>query len=82
MVITSVIGISAGALQGYYGGWVDLILQRVLEVYGSLPSLYIIIALVVIYGSSFGLMLGVLVFFGWTAFVGVTRVEFLRARNF
>lgn len=82
VTLTSVIGITAGAVQGYYGGWVDLTFQRVLEVYGGLPSLYIIIALVIIYGSSFGLMLGILVFFGWTGFVGVTRVEFLRARNF
>ncbi len=82
VTLTSIIGIMAGAVQGYYGGWVDLTFQRLLEVYGGLPSLYIIIALVIIYGSSFGLMLGILVFFGWTGFVGVTRVEFLRARNF
>ena len=81
VALTSTIGITVGALQGYYGGWVDIVVQRVLEVYGSLPTLFIMIALVLIFGSSFGLMLTVLVAFGWTAFVGITRVEFLRARN-
>jgi len=81
VTFTSLIGITAGALQGYYGGWVDLVFQRILEVYSGLPYLYIVIALVIIYGSSFELMLGILVFFGWTGFVGITRVEFLRARN-
>ena len=82
VTLTSIIGITAGAVQGYYGGRVDLVMQRLLEIYGGLPSLYIVIALVIIYGSSFWLMLSILVFFGWTGFVGVTRVEFLRARNF
>ena len=78
---TSVLGISLGAIQGYYGGWVDILIQRFLEVYASIPVLYIVIALVVIFGSSFWLLLTVLVVFNWTSFEGVTRVEFLRARN-
>lgn len=79
---TSVIGIIAGALQGYFGGWLDLIFQRALEIWGSTPSLYIIIILFAILGRSFWLLVGVSILFGWPALVGVVRAEFLRARNF
>lgn len=82
VILTSVIGISVGAIQGYFGGRVDLILQRILEVYGSIPVLFIVIGLVITLGHSFWLLLTLLVVFGWTGFVGITRVEFLRARNF
>jgi len=79
---TSVIGIIAGALQGYFGGWLDLIFQRALEIWGSTPSLFIIIILFAILGRSFWLLVGVSILFGWPALVGVVRAEFLRARNF
>lgn len=81
-VLTSVIGIAAGAIQGYFGGWIDLIFQRILEIWSSTPSLYVIIILFAILGRSFWLLVFVTVLFGWPALVGVVRAEFLRARNF
>ncbi|MEI4484733.1 ABC transporter permease [Frigidibacter sp. MR17.14] len=80
--VSTVIGIAAGAVQGYFGGWVDLIFQRVLEIWASTPSLYIIIILSAILGRSFWLLVAISIMFGWTALVGVVRAEFLRARNF
>ncbi|UWQ13921.1 ABC transporter permease [Aliiroseovarius sp. M344] len=81
-VLTSIIGIAAGAIQGYFGGWVDLVFQRILEIWSSTPSLYVIIILFAILGRSFWLLVFVTVLFGWPALVGVVRAEFLRARNF
>ena len=80
--LTSVIGITAGALQGYFGGWVDLIFQRLMEIWSSTPSLYIIIIVAAIVPMNFWLLVGLMTLFGWTALVGVVRAEFLRARNF
>ncbi len=80
--LTSIVGIAAGAVQGYFGGKVDLIFQRILEIWGSTPSLYVIIILFAILGRSFWLLVFVTVLFGWPALVGVVRAEFLRARNF
>lgn len=80
--IASVIGIAAGAVQGYFGGWVDLTFQRLLEIWGSTPSIYVIIILFSILGRSFWLLVFISVLFGWPALVGVVRAEFLRARNF
>ena len=79
---TSVIGITAGALQGFFGGWLDLIFQRLIEVWGGVPSLYIIIIVAAIIPMNFWLLVGLMTLFGWTALVGVVRAEFLRARNF
>ncbi|SMC50016.1 microcin C transport system permease protein [Primorskyibacter flagellatus] len=79
--LASVVGIVAGALQGFFGGWLDLIFQRVIEIWGATPSLYIIIILFAILGRSFWLLVFLTVLFGWTALVGVVRAEFLRARN-
>lgn len=79
--IASVIGIIAGAIQGYFGGWVDLIFQRILEIWAATPSLYVIIILFAILGRSLSLLIFVSILFGWTALVGVVRAEFLRARN-
>ena len=81
-VVSSVIGISAGAVQGYFGGRTDLVFQRMLEIWGSTPSLYVIIILFAILGRSFWLLVFVSILFGWPALVGVVRAEFLRARNF
>ncbi len=79
---TAVIGIAAGAVQGYFGGWVDLIFQRIIEIWSATPSLYVIIIVAAIWSMSFWLLLALTVAFGWTALVGVVRAEFLRARNF
>ena len=81
-LFTSVIGIAAGAIQGYFGGVIDLIFQRIIEIWGATPSLYIIIIVAAIWQMDFWLLVGLSVLFGWTALVGVVRAEFLRARNF
>ena len=81
-VIGSAIGIAAGAIQGYFGGRTDLIFQRLLEIWSSTPSLYVIIILFAILGRSFWLLVFVSILFGGPALVGVVRAEFLRARNF
>ncbi len=80
-VLTSIIGIAAGAVQGFFGGRTDLIFQRVIEIWSATPSLYVIIILFAILGRSFWLLVFITVLFGWTALVGVVRAEFLRARN-
>lgn len=77
----SVVGIFAGAVQGYFGGWLDLIFQRIIEIWSATPSLYIIIIMFAILGRSFWLLVFLTVLFSWTALVGVVRAEFLRARN-
>jgi microcin C transport system permease protein len=80
-VLSSVVGIAAGALQGFFGGWVDLIFQRAIEIWSSTPQLYVIIILFSILPRSFWLLVVITVLFGWMALVGVVRAEFLRARN-
>lgn len=80
--ITATIGLSVGAMSGYFGGWLDLVLQRVLEIYGSLPTLFIIIAIMGVLQPNFWLLLFLLSLFGWTGFVGTIRTEFLKARNY
>lgn len=80
-VCSSVIGIFAGAVQGYFGGKIDLIFQRIIEIWESTPSLYVIIILFAILPRSFWLLAGIMIFFGWMALVSVVRAEFLRARN-
>ena len=78
---SAIIGIIAGAVQGYFGGRTDLIFQRIIEIWSSTPSLYVIIIMFAILGRSFWLLVFLLVLFGWTGLVGVVRAEFLRARN-
>ncbi len=80
--IASLLGIFAGAVQGYFGGWLDLVFQRLIEIWVSTPSLYIIIIMFAILGRSFWLLVFLTALFGWPALVGVVRAEFLRARNF
>ena len=80
--ISSVIGIIAGAVQGFFGGWIDLIFQRIIEIWGATPSLYIIIIVAAILQMNFWLLVILMSLFSWTALVGVVRAEFLRARNF
>ncbi len=81
-VCASLVGITAGAVQGYFGGWLDLVFQRLLEIWSSTPSLYVIIIMFAIFGRSFWMLVFLTVLFGWPALVGVVRAEFLRARNF
>ena len=80
--LTSLIGIAAGAVQGYFGGLVDLVFQRIIELWGATPTLYVIIIVAAIFQMSFWLLVFLSVLFGWTALIGVVRAEFLRARNF
>jgi microcin C transport system permease protein len=79
--LSSLIGIMAGAIQGFFGGLTDLILQRIIEIWGAVPSLYIIIIMFAIVGRGFWLLVFLMVLFGWIGLVGVVRAEFLRARN-
>ena len=78
----SIIGIAAGAVQGFFAGWTDLIFQRIIEIWTGTPSLYVIIIIFAILGRSFWLLVFLSILFGWPALVGVVRAEFLRARNF
>jgi microcin C transport system permease protein len=81
-LISSVIGVAAGAIQGYFGGRIDLFFQRFIEVWSSLPTLYLLIILASIVQPSFWWLLGLLLLFSWTELVRVVRAEFLRTRNF
>jgi microcin C transport system permease protein len=80
--ISSVVGVFAGAVQGYFGGWTDLVFQRFIEVWTAIPALYLLIIIASIITPSFWVLLGILLLFSWVALVGVVRAEFLRARNF
>ncbi len=80
--VSSVIGIAAGAIQGYFGGWTDLVAQRFIEIWSSLPHLYLLIIISSIITPSFFVLLGILLLFSWVNLVHVVRAEFLRARNF
>ena len=81
-LLTSLIGIAAGAVQGFFGGLVDLTFQRIIELWGAIPTLYVIIIVAAFVPMNFWLLVFLMVLFGWTALVGVVRAEFLRARNF
>ncbi|MCQ8783498.1 ABC transporter permease [Mangrovibrevibacter kandeliae] len=79
---SAVIGVFAGAVQGYFGGWVDLLFQRFIEIWSSIPVLYLLLIIAAILPPGFWILLGIMLLFSWVAFVGVVRAEFLRARNF
>jgi microcin C transport system permease protein len=81
-IISSVIGVLAGAVQGYFGGWIDLGFQRFIEIWTSIPTLYVLLIISSVIAPSFWVLLGILLLFSWTALVGVVRAEFLRGRNF
>ncbi|HFC04609.1 MAG TPA: ABC transporter permease, partial [Rhizobiales bacterium] len=81
-VASSSVGVVAGAVQGYFGGWTDLLFQRFLEVWTSIPTLYLLIILAAVITPSFWILLIIMLAFSWTALVGVVRAEFLRGRNF
>jgi len=79
---SSLIGVAAGAAQGYFGGFVDLGMQRFIEVWSGLPVLYLLIILASVVEPNFWWLLGLMLLFSWTGLVDVVRAEFLRARNF
>jgi microcin C transport system permease protein len=81
-IVSSVIGVAAGAIQGYYGGWIDLGMQRLIEVWSGLPALYLLIILSSMFQPGFLTLLGILLLFSWMELVALVRAEFLRARNF
>ena len=81
-ILSSLIGITAGAMQGYFGGLLDLLGQRFIEIWAGMPVLFILIILASIVTPSFWLLLGLMLLFSWTALVGLVRAEVLRARNF
>ena len=80
-IISAVVGVGAGAIQGYFGGWIDLLLQRFMEVWSSMPTLYILIILASVVEPNFWWLLGILLLFSWMGFVGVVRAEFLKTRK-
>ena len=79
---SALIGVTAGAIQGYFGGLVDLFFQRFIEIWSSIPVLYLLLIIAAILPPGFWVLLGIMMLFSWVAFVGVVRAEFLRARNF
>lgn len=81
-ILSSIIGIAAGAMQGYFGGWTDLLFQRFMEIWDSVPTLYLLIILSSLIVPGFWSLLGILLLFGWMGLVGLVRAEFLRGRNF
>jgi microcin C transport system permease protein len=81
-VLSSIVGIIAGAVQGYFGGWVDLLFQRFIEIWQGLPILYLLIILASVVEPNFWWLLGLMLLFSWMGLVGVVRAEFLRVRNF
>lgn len=80
-LISSIIGIITGAIQGYFGGKIDLIFQRVMEIWETLPQLFIIIIIASIFTPSFWSLLIILIAFSWLSLTGLVRAEFLRTRN-
>ncbi len=81
-IISSVIGVAAGAVQGYFGGWTDLLFQRFIEIWTSIPSLYLLLILSSVLVPGFFVLLGILLLFSWVSLVGLVRAEFLRGRDF
>ncbi|MBN8939455.1 MAG: ABC transporter permease [Rhizobiales bacterium] len=81
-IISSLVGVAAGAVQGYFGGWTDLLFQRFIEIWTAIPSLYLLLIISSVLAPSFFVLLGILLLFSWVSLVGVVRAEFLRARNF
>jgi len=80
-LFSAAVGITAGALQGFYGGLLDLLGQRFIEVWSGMPILYLLIIVASVLTPNFWWLLGLMLLFSWMGFVGVVRAEFLRARN-
>jgi microcin C transport system permease protein len=81
-IVSSIVGVAAGAVQGYFGGWTDLLFQRFIEIWTSLPELYLLLIISSVLAPGFFVLLGILLLFSWVSLVGLVRAEFLRARNF
>jgi microcin C transport system permease protein len=81
-IVSSIIGVAAGAVQGYFGGWIDLLFQRFIEVWTSIPSLYLLLIISSVLVPGFFVLLGILLLFSWVSLVHLVRAEFLRGRNF
>jgi len=81
-IVSSIIGVAAGAVQGYFGGWVDLLFQRFIEIWTSVPELYLLLIISSVLVPGFFVLLGILLLFSWVRLVGLVRAEFLRGRNF
>jgi microcin C transport system permease protein len=81
-LFSSIIGVAAGAIQGFFGGLTDLLFQRGIEIWSGMPTLYLLIILASIVTPNFWWLLSLLLLFSWTSLVPVVRAEFLRARNF
>jgi microcin C transport system permease protein len=81
-IISSVIGISVGAIQGYYGGKTDIVLQRIIEIWDAMPQMFVLIIVASVFVPSFFTLLFILLLFSWSELTGLVRAEFLRARNF
>jgi microcin C transport system permease protein len=81
-VLSSIVGVLVGAIQGYFGGWIDLLGQRAIEIWSGLPALFVLIILASVVEPNFWWLLGIMLLFSWTSLVAVVRAEFLRARNF
>ncbi|RMD64387.1 MAG: ABC transporter permease [Alphaproteobacteria bacterium] len=79
---STIIGVTAGAVQGYFGGWIDLLFQRFIEIWSGMPVLYLLIILASVVEPNFWWLLGIMLLFSWMSLVGVVRAEFLRVRNF
>ena len=81
-IASSVIGVAAGAIQGYFGGLTDLLFQRFIEIWSAIPVLYLLLIVAAVLPPGFFILLGLMLLFSWVALVGLVRAEFLRARNF
>jgi len=81
-LVSSVVGVAAGGIGGYFGGWTDLGFQRFIEIWTAIPSLYLLLILSSVLVPGFFVLLGILSLFSWVSLVGLVRAEFLRARNF
>ena len=81
-IVSSIIGVAAGAVQGYFGGWTDLLFQRFIEIWTSVPELYLLLIISSVLVPGFFVLLGILLLFSWVRLVGLVRAEFLRGRNF
>lgn len=80
-LLSSVIGVIVGAMEGYFGGWFDLLSQRFIEIWGGMPVLFLLIIMSSMITPGFFTLLGLMLLFSWMTLVDVVRAEFLKARN-